>query len=1031
MERLNRTTDKGRYAGLRGLLSVGAVLSITAFILVAVPGCPNNPPPPTPTCNSNGDCDATVPEACINSRCEAVDCLANADCDNGTFCDGAEVCTADFTCTNGTDPCVDQECDETRNVCFTACSNGAECDDGVFCNGVEECLQNVCVDGTNPCATGDTCDEATNTCVPPATECNSNGDCDDGLFCNGTEACGADGFCVDGTVPCTTGQTCDEDLNECFNVGCNSNGDCDSGQVCTTNGDCVPLTTITCTTAAQCSDGIFCNGTETCGTNGFCAAGTDPCGAGFTCSEGDTAASCIPITGATKNFTLNIDNLTGTGDADTFLAPIELTGLGAQANTLQSGDAANGLAGNDVLNAFVVNTLTAAGAQTIAPTLSGIETLNFTDYTTRAGDTFTISGTGITGATAINLTGGLNNTANAFKVDQIPAIVTMGLTNSSEDFELVYKSTATSAATDAMTLNLSNVTDGTFADRSEVRISAGAANGIETLTVNSTGGANKLNRLTQTPTAGTTSTTLATLNITGNQNLGIGALRDVGTIAAGVTVGQLDNSILTINAGTFTGSLAGSEGLIVGTGVVSFTGGSGNDEVAYAYIAAGPTPTSTYTTADTINGGTGTDVLGLLSADAAPATNQTNVTNIEGIRIINELASSPTLTRWGSGVVNAYLDDGGNGGVITYPAGTTNTLTLGAFGATDASGSGTLGATISGSGTTDALTMTLNDCDQVNVVTLTGVETLNLVSNANLNGTAASGGANVFGNAFTMTNTAAIETMNITGTDNLTFTGAVTADVINAGVTGQVFTKVLTMSALSTGAGSMTITGGDGADTLWGSVNADTINGGAGNDTIYGNGNGTPAADPGADILTGGTGADEFRFANSITAAASTAAPVITDWVDGTDILAISAGNTFSAAWNVGLAEGGGVAGSLNATAANSTVIREVAQNGASSNIGGTEQFIKLTTPVAKTGGTDQLTFDAAIGSATITNLTAATYMCGSYYDTTNGQMVVFEVYSGAANQIVAAADVIRVICRITMTTTDYTNFTKADLRFY
>ena len=1029
MERLNRTTDKGRYAGLRGLLSVGAVLSITAFILVAVPGCPQQPPTPPATCNSNGDCDATVPEACVNSRCEAVDCLANADCDNGTFCDGAEVCTADFTCTNGTDPCAaGEQCDETRNVCFTACSNGAECDDGVFCNGVEECLQNVCVDGTNPCATGDTCDEATNTCVPPAAPCNSNGDCDDGLFCNGVETCGSNG-CIDGTAPCTTGQTCDEALNECFNAGCNSNGDCDSGQVCTTNGDCVPLSTIACTTAADCLDDIFCNGNETCGTNGFCAAGAAPCATGQTCEEGDHAAVCTTPVGQTKNFTLNIDNLTGTTGVDTFLAPIEVTGLGAQANTLQSGDQANGLAGEDTLTAYLVNGT--GGTLTIAPTLAGIEILNLTDYA--SANTITLAATNITGATAVNLVGGLNNTANGFKVDQLPNIVTLGLTNSSEDLELVYKSTATATAADAMTLNLSNVNDGTFADRSEVRISSGAANGIETLTVNSIGAANRLNRLTQTPTAGTTSSTLATLKVTGNQNLGIGAMRDVGTIAAGVTVGALDNSILTIDASAFTGNLQGSEGVIVGTGVVSFTGGSGNDEADYAYIAAGPTPTSTYTTSDTINGGAGTgDILGLISADAAPATNQTNVTNIEGIRIINELATSPTLTRWSSGVVNVYLDDGGNGGTITYPAGTTNTLTMGAFGVTDASGSGTLGATIAGSLTTDALTMTLNDCDQVGAVTLTGVEILNLVSNANLNGAAASGAANVFGGAFTMTNTAAIETINISGSDALTFTGAVTADVINAGVTGQVFTKVLTMSALSTGAGSMTITGGDGADTLWGSVNADTITGGAGNDTIYGNGNTTTTADPGADILTGGAGADEFRFAHSITAAASTAAPVITDWVDGTDILSISAGNTFSSTWNTGLAEGGGAAGTLAATAANSTVIREVAQNASASAIGATEQFIKLTTAVAKTGGTDQLTFDAAIGTGTVTGLTAATAMCGSYYDTTNGQMVVFEVLDTAGvNTTIQAADVIRVICRITMSTTDYTNFTKADLRFY
>ncbi len=41
----------------------------------------------------------------------------------------------------------------------------------------------------------------------------------------------------------------------------------------------------TCNSDAQCDDGVFCNGAETCGTDGLCRAGTAPCTAGQVCNE--------------------------------------------------------------------------------------------------------------------------------------------------------------------------------------------------------------------------------------------------------------------------------------------------------------------------------------------------------------------------------------------------------------------------------------------------------------------------------------------------------------------------------------------------------------------------------------------------------------------------------------------------------------------------------------------------------------------------------------------------------------------------
>ena len=57
------------------------------------------------------------------------------------------------------------------------CTNNAECDDGVFCNGEEICDPEVgCRPGSNPCpddgtfySSDETCDETTHQCVNPAT----------------------------------------------------------------------------------------------------------------------------------------------------------------------------------------------------------------------------------------------------------------------------------------------------------------------------------------------------------------------------------------------------------------------------------------------------------------------------------------------------------------------------------------------------------------------------------------------------------------------------------------------------------------------------------------------------------------------------------------------------------------------------------------------------------------------------------------------------------------------------------------------
>lgn len=73
-----------------------------------------------------------------------VECFVAADCDDGEFCNGVELCSGN-ECLPGTPP---------------------NCDDGVFCNGEETCEPGVgCVSPGNPCPLPATCDEGDESCA--------------------------------------------------------------------------------------------------------------------------------------------------------------------------------------------------------------------------------------------------------------------------------------------------------------------------------------------------------------------------------------------------------------------------------------------------------------------------------------------------------------------------------------------------------------------------------------------------------------------------------------------------------------------------------------------------------------------------------------------------------------------------------------------------------------------------------------------------------------------------------------------------
>jgi len=179
------------------------------------------------TCNA-GVCQAGTAPNCgdgvsctVDSCNEATDSCdhttSNALCDNGLFCDGAETCDAVLGCQAGTAPncndgvgCTVDACNEGTDSCDHTASN-ALCDNGLFCDGAEICdVVFDCQAGSDPCG-GGACDETGDVCL----ECAVDADCDDGLFCNGTETCSG-GSCQAGSDPCP-GQSCDEVGDVCTN----------------------------------------------------------------------------------------------------------------------------------------------------------------------------------------------------------------------------------------------------------------------------------------------------------------------------------------------------------------------------------------------------------------------------------------------------------------------------------------------------------------------------------------------------------------------------------------------------------------------------------------------------------------------------------------------------------------------------------------------------------------------------------------------------------------------------------------------
>jgi len=841
MVRTSNSKVRLRGATIQGVLSAGTVLTLTAALML-VGGCPIvQPPPAGPACTTDADCSGDtakcrVDEADANNNV-CVACLADADCDDAAFCNGAETCdTAAGTCSAGTAPCTaDQSCNEDTDACQNLCTDDAGCDDGVFCNGAETCdADGVCQNGTDPCAAADAagavCDETNSACVG----CLTDADCaDDSLFCTGDESCDTDtNECVSSGDPCADGETCNEDAGTCDVAACTVDADCDNG--------------------------FFCDGLETCDTTaGACVAGTDPCAdtacvcAGETqtpiCAEGDTAASCSCPDCAAIDFTLGSDNLNGSTGDDIFDASLEFNApSGNQEQTFQTGDRANGLAGNDTLNAFL------NGTAVVPTSVEGIEMQNFTVFAAT-----TLTATNITNVDRISTV----NSVAALAVNAIQELVDGGVTNvldgTLDPFAFTFAQTGTtSGSTDTFGLWIS---DSIIRD---VTVTTPGANGFETLHFNS--GGTTPNEMREFLQAGGTSMVNGTFD--GPNDL---------------KVQEIPETILSIDGSTMTGGLTLGNGTDAST-YVDFTNGAGN--VAYNGLLGGPgddviimggqfDSNDFNGTTELLDLGGGNDVL--QASFAATFGPPLPIANVEEFRVnatgngVNlNLPSGPTmLTIEEDGTANTLTFNNVAGlpalnyrGDNTAAAQTFDTVTYNGSGLTGAGD--TLSVTVGNRGTAlNTGSSTANVCTLGPLVIPT-VEIINF--------TCSDGPCKVT----TGLTASTLTTLNCTGSSNVDLTSvSATADTITtlsaSAVTGN-FTAIV--NAFANGA-SATLGAGNDTLNMTGSAagaNSNSISLGAGNDVFTGS--------QSQDIVTTGGGNDTITYA-----AANEFGDIITDFTAGSD----------------------------------------------------------------------------------------------------------------------------------------------------
>jgi len=576
------------------------------------------------------------------------------------------------------------------------------------------------------------------------------------------------------------------------------------------------------------------------------------------------SADTVVVANQTFNLTTGTNTFTGSTGDDTFDAGLSTGSL----QTLNSGDRLAGGTGTDELYAVLNSSVTPAlvtGIENVTATVSGAATLDLSNATG-------VSSVVLAGATA------------AAVVSGISASVGVTLRDSALGHTVTY--TGVTGTADSATINVSNLSQTTGVVTSVL--------GIETLTLNATSSDTGTLATAATTGIGTlTSTQTTSLIVTGDKilnvvdNLGATVLTvDASANTGGVNL-DFDGTNMSVTGG------AGNDNLsFEAAGVVTVAGGAGND--TFIFDATG-----TFTTADTVNGGDGTDTLSATSATLVTASAATpttyRVTDVERITANTAVAAGATidLTNISTTAVRMTLS-AANAGAATF--------NFNAGASTLVNTAATVGAITvdaAGTATTDSLTISnagASAVDSLNAQALTATDFETVTINST--GTGAAGVQSVGAISITAS-VGGTPSLIITGSNQLT-TGVVTAAAGSIDASGM--TASTTGLDMVTGQNSaITITGSPVDDDLWGAITtavSQTISGGAGNDSITaGSGNDSISGGDGNDVITAGAGNDyiDAGAGNDTVTIAADANLTSADTIiggDGTDILSFTADMT-------------------------------------------------------------------------------------------------------------------------------------------
>lgn len=536
------------------------------------------------------------------------------------------------------------------------------------------------------------------------------------------------------------------------------------------------------------------------------------------------------------DLTTSIDSIIGAASNDFIDGSLSNGSL-----TLQSLDFINGGGGNDTLYVAMGEN----SDVTITPTrISNVEEIIVNNSGYGSGIA-TLNLSNVAGLQAVSVMDSENYYTNVTNLDS--ADIDLAAISNTAAVNFTIKNAAL-VGTNAVGITL----DG---QQAALSVQSTGTNDIESATVTATGANSTLASLVIGDSAGTTISSL-TVNgdaaLTVTANLGASVTSVNAALSGGVTLG-LDGTAVTVvgsaNNDTITRNGPGNDSIALG---------AGNDTITY---------TSGLSSADSIDGGLGTNTMIATVSQVnstAITTAWTNVANIQTLQISDAMAGDTiTTANVASSINRVNLDGANSAGTLNLAAGSD---TVAAFTA-QALGSLTIDA--AGAGTGDSLTIlnTLTTGQMFNStaadLAVTDFETVTL--NTGTYNTAVDQVAGAI-------NVGTTNALVITGANTLTQVAsaeAITANTIDAsGLTGAAALVMGTAAA----SGLVSITGSANADTLLGDSSSsihggagnDSIVGGSGNDTLHGGlGNDTITGQGGVDSINGNEGNDTMIFATT------------------------------------------------------------------------------------------------------------------------------------------------------------------------